>query len=995
MLGPYVCRQCRVRLSRRIAPTRSPQWQPRATFQSLRNKAQDDADPPHPEAQPQQPRHIQEESPDSQPTRNNAIRIRTQGRYSRSVEADAERRRRPSFAPQADSEQAGAPGAAKISHRAAPGPASAIDEALANNDVEQAWALFGKTYTSRDCAALMKPRLGDIALLNNGTVFRNLLKAVTSAFCTTKDTASITPTMVLLRYEQLGLTRPECWARDTLDYLTHQAILGNNDSPKMSGGDLSAILAELLSVWRLFFQCNGTAKLSLDSVSTHWNLPTLETLPNMFEDRGFSRRLQKFHPGYVGEAVLGFCAVYSYVLFRAPSVVQSLQQDAQPLIRFLERLLASSRVDFVFHHTLNSVWFENLPKDVQSEVMNNIEAAPQNAMAAMAARGDTLGKEATDDEAANLEAFHFKQIAHAVESRNSSQALEMTWNQTVKAYATNGTPTIPHRIYNAFLSGYLVLGQAQRSVEVWNHMIAHGIRPNIQSWVALLDGCVKARDLTSFNAMWTRMLNTGVEPDNYAWTTRITGLFNLRQVNLGLAALDDMGKRWVSADNVIQNSQTRSRSRKGAKALPASAKAVNKCTKPSIEVINGAISALVKMPAAVMRQEKRIEYIHKILTWAAGFFIKPDAVTYNSLIQLYILAGDYSTAFKILGQMEKDGIEGDIATHSILITALFDNHSLDGLTGTQQADKIIALFDSIEAGGIKLNEYAYGTAIDRLLKQYSNNTAVRRILDHMHERNVQLSAQIYTMLIQYYFQQNPPAIPAVDSLVDQLFKSRRTPTDRLLFDRTIEGYAHHGEIGKMMSVITRMSKLGTTPSFLALSAVLDALIQDGDYDRARNIVRDVENSMGVAKGGVTGGREAQYRFFAMVRIHGLDRDIMQAQPDHYDEQSASADFQTLEQDQDRAATQHQNDDAQWVDPESMGNFTFSHRASQDGMMPGDQSTQQEADSVHSQYDQLQGDAQYEREPRPEPTPDEEDVHGFLRDEHDDCHSKVDRPEDRR
>src|SRR4051794_36876074 len=54
MLSAYICRQCRIRLSRGIAPVRTPQWQPRATFLSLRTrKPQDNVEEPAPtETQP-------------------------------------------------------------------------------------------------------------------------------------------------------------------------------------------------------------------------------------------------------------------------------------------------------------------------------------------------------------------------------------------------------------------------------------------------------------------------------------------------------------------------------------------------------------------------------------------------------------------------------------------------------------------------------------------------------------------------------------------------------------------------------------------------------------------------------------------------------------------------------------------------------------------------------------------------------------------------------
>lgn len=187
----------------------------------------------------------------------------------------------------------------------------------------------------------------------------------------------------------------------------------------------------------------------------------------------------------------------------------------------------------------------------------------------------------------------------------------------------------------------------------------------------------------------------------------------------------------------------------------------------------------------------------------------------------------------------------------------------------ERASRLIHTFEELEAGGLRLNNYVYATAIDRLLKQYGSHEAVRTIIDHMKSRNLAPSAHVYTSLITYYFQQTPPAIEAVDSLILQIFESAHSDTDKYLFDRTIEGYAEHGEIGKMMSVLTRMSKHGKHPGFQALTAVIRALVAAGDVDRARFIVRDVERGEGIARGGVTGAINSQKQFLAVAQSLGV------------------------------------------------------------------------------------------------------------------------------
>jgi pentatricopeptide repeat protein len=947
MLSSYVCRQCRARLTRRIVPVRNPQWQPRATFLSLRkDNPPDNRETTHADAQAQQD-GLQQPGDRKGDTSNveNLQPQRGSGRYSRLVDDGAE---------EDDRSASGF----RISYIEATedapiiGPATQIARALQKKgNTDRVWQMFEEHFTSRDCKAFRDPAQSDLELLESGKIFSDILYEVIGALVYARVKPTITPTAVLFRYEQLGLATPEHWVRITLALLTHEAISVVNAVPAKAHLDLHSILSELLSVWRLFFQCKGE-NVQLESISKDWNLPAPESMPARYEHTDFTMRLQNYMPGLIGNPTLGFCAVYIYTLSDALAANEALHKEANPFMQFLGRLLPHSFVTSLFKYTQNGKRFQSLPSNVQKDVVEEINNAPHKAMKEIGAEGVTLKEEATHKPSANLEAFHLKQIARAVESRRGGGSLNQAWTDVVKTFTTDSQTAIPPRVYNAFLSGFLKLNQSQRSVEVWNHMIAHGIKPDAQSWVALLEGCEKARDLEGFNAMWARMLSTGIEPDIYLWTTRVHGLFYLRQVDLGLAALDNMGKRWLSAEALAQQPQ------KGKKPpkTPSSTKKTNICTKPTIEVINAAITALVQRKGNMMRHAKRIDYIQKILAWSSAFAIKPDAITYNSLIQLYLGASDYPTAFNVLRQMEKDGIEADLATHTMLVDVAFDSGSFNELNHEQQADKMIRLLNSIEAGGLKLNHYIYSTAIDRLLHQHSNYDAVRQIAQHMHQRDMTPSAHAYTSLINYYFRQTPPAMGAIDSLVDQVFTSHKMPTDLTLFDRIIGGYASHGEVGKMMSVLARMSKVGTAPNWNILINVVEALARDGDFDRARSIIKDVDRTTGVAQQGILGTDTSERQFYNTVRNLGIGF-----------EDDRMGDY--------------------------MGDLSMNDRpvrASGDDRVLGEQLRAQEIQQMTQNEEAHDApEFQSQREPGSVSDANEEDVHdGFLTDEHVDIHSRI-------
>ncbi|KAF1927213.1 uncharacterized protein M421DRAFT_49223, partial [Didymella exigua CBS 183.55] len=880
MLGSYVCRQCRARLNSRRVPSRVLQWQPRATFISLRGKqpANDTA----PTKAPTQLDDAIATEDDQRPsynlfgqtqTSNQPVSARPHpvGRYSRHLrnEGDA--------APE-DLNAEPAEGS-KDAEDVGPAHTWLIRGRLKKQGVNDAWRLFERIYTSADCEALTTPSAKDIREINERRFFGDVLKQVLLTFCEGQGEPKVTPTRVLFKYEQLGIAPPGLWVKEAIEPLTHQVMLAANGASKTTQRDLPTLLSELISVWRLFFQCKGVGNETLEAISPKWNIPAANALPNVFQSDDFNYRLQDFHPKAVGSPTLGFCAIYLFNLSAAINANEPLKTQAAPFLDLLTRVLSGSRANSVLKHVAFSAAFKALPlpEDVQVEITKEIEFAPRTALSALGRQLPNLNAEQhrTDRPHAttDLESFNLKAIARAVESKTSPVVLEGHWKRIVRDYTQDGNTSIPPSIYNAFLSGYLILRQAPRSVEVWNHMMTHGVEPQLPTWVAMLTGCEKAKDLDGFNAMWQRMLSSGVEPDAYAWNTRVHGLMSFRQIELGLRALDEMGNRWRSAETVKNAALSNSKNSKGAKTPLTNAKLVNNCPKPTVEVVNGAISGIVQLPqSARIHQQKRVDYVQKILRWGSQFGITPDTYTFNILIQLYFNAGDHVTAFRVLKQMEQSGMQPDIATYGMLVTAAFENGSLDSLSEQDQANRLTKMFEELEAGGLRLNNYIYATAIDRLLKHYKSHNAVRVLIDHMRSRNLSPSAYMYTSLITYYFQQSPPAIQAVDSLLQQIFDSPHSDTDKVMFDRAIEGFAVHGEVGRMMSVLTRMSKNGKHPGFQALTAVIRALVAVGDVDRARFIVRDVQRGEGIAHGGVTGAFNDQKHFLFVAQNLGIGVD---------------------------------------------------------------------------------------------------------------------------
>jgi pentatricopeptide repeat protein len=720
-----------------------------------------------------------------------------------------------------------------------------------------------------------------------------MLSHIVDDFCKGKPGVP-SPAAVLLKYQQLDIFRfgrlgmeetdhnrsissktaeiGHAW-RDTIRFLTHAALLRISGA-ESGGADTETILTEVLAIWRLLLQCQGSSEIPVESVDTEWSfIPDASTLESAMNPakppRDFSKRLEGYHKHLAGNPTLGFSALALFNLLNQRSrnaipVSETLRTQKEPFVRLLTYILPGSNIQSVFKHVGVAAIFDRIPEDFRTSLLEQISSAPADAMALIGSKEFSEPALSDTERASAQEEYFLKRIERAILQKSVGVSLDKLWNEATSSFRRqDGQTAIPPRIYNNFLTGYLALFSSERSVQVWNHMIQSGIKPDVNAWTAMLTGCERARDLNGVKAVWQRMIRSGIQPDIHAWTTRIHALFSLRVINDGFAAMDEMGRQWLSSEQALNT--TAKNGPQASKNQPT----VNTVPKPSTDVINGATSGIVKIPTRSLNFDRKAEFVRKILSWAGHFSIKPDARTYNILMNLYMSGNDYPTVFKLLQQMEAEGIEADVATYSMLIRASFDNHKFNDLPEAEQAERITSLFSELEAGGLKLNANLYSSAIDRLLKQYANFAAVRTLIDHMLSRGLIPSPHVYTSLVTQYFSQSPPNIAAVDSLCYQILSSPGTPTDKILFDRIIEGYAGVGEIGKMMAILTKMSKHGKLPGWMALTAVVQALARHGEWDRARMVVADVQRGEGVAKGGITGGMHGEKDFFRTVKSLGL------------------------------------------------------------------------------------------------------------------------------
>ncbi|KAF8419319.1 hypothetical protein EV426DRAFT_291349 [Tirmania nivea] len=330
--------------------------------------------------------------------------------------------------------------------------------------------------------------------------------------------------------------------------------------------------------------------------------------------------------------------------------------------------------------------------------------------------------------------------------------------------------------YNLFILAFAGLNHIEAATAVWNDMLGAGHPPTAHSWNALLMGCGRARDTKFLLLLWKKMLDTGVVPDTFLWTTRTHALFAAGNIREGVESLREMAKTDTA--------------------------------RPNLNTINAALAGLMKN-AYAKEARSILEYAVKALG------IKPDLVTYNTLLKGYMGVGDIQEALKILGTMEENDIKPDVVTCTIILNGLY-KHSLQNITPTTTASATVAagmslggegdenalqananqatlfsictqLLQQMRLSGITANVNFYTILIDGLLHPSSGNIlAARDILRIMQNRGIEGTAATYTVFVRYYASVGD--IDGIESCWREMAERGAYP-DWIVLEETVKGYA--------------------------------------------------------------------------------------------------------------------------------------------------------------------------------------------------------------
>ncbi|KAL8777172.1 MAG: hypothetical protein Q9213_007973 [Squamulea squamosa] len=422
-------------------------------------------------------------------------------------------------------------------------------------------------------------------------------------------------------------------------------------------------------------------------------------------------------------------------------------------------------------------------------------------------------------------------------------------------------------IFIHFLTSFFALSRQEQAVHVWNDMVQAGIVPNQRHWNAMLNGCSKARDVTSLDEIWNGMLKTGIEPDLASWTTYVNGLIICKKFQRGLQALNDLGAKWKQASKTA-----------GATAPPQTSPAMDShltlakhdASKPSLAPVQAAVSALLRFG--------KEELCWPLLDWARSFSIPLTVGLFNVILRHAVRAGDVRLINHTFSLMDANNCSADEQTYTILLNGSMSNinSTFPSLSQHEQQLFVLRILDDMTAKNLSIDQRTYGTILYGLLNPKNknrNDQAARVVLDHMSKNGIKPSHYIYTILVSHYLSLSPPDLQGVEHLWMRI-KYERPILDREFYEKMIEGYAAAKSVERMLYFLRRIPHEGKSPTWDCLLVVLNTLIEVGEWSLAKEFVTDVEDRKSglrrFADEGWKGGR-VEEEFWATV--NGIKHEI--------------------------------------------------------------------------------------------------------------------------
>ncbi|ORY97729.1 hypothetical protein BCR43DRAFT_490260 [Syncephalastrum racemosum] len=443
--------------------------------------------------------------------------------------------------------------------------------------------------------------------------------------------------------------------------------------------------------------------------------------------------------------------------------------------------------------------------------------------------------------------------------------------------------------FNVLLATFIQLGMQDDAIRLISEASSHQLSPDIHSFSRTMHRCMprntaitaKARELIAeYGFEKTETLNFNLHHlfsrrsfDDIAWVYErekakqrpfdvstygmlIRGYADARRPQLALSVYDDMRKANVAPNAPICISllsiYAHQRNANAAEALVKAYKG-----KLDAAVCNQLMRVYLKT-RHLRKAFKVFEYVQKtdqmndivINTMIDGLVmnreinaalslyqqllntrIKPDMITFNTLLKGTLYEGKFDVASQVISDMYRHNHAPDHVTMTIFLDAIFD---------AQKPRNTLDLLAHVRQAGIQPNIYTYNVIINRWIQDKRMNEA-ERTFELLKADNCEPTVHTYTNLIQGYARTGD--LPKMFETLQQMRQSRVRP-DRATYHFLLTAVLDHG--GGLDAAVQILQhwrqKEGGQPVKDTWSVLLDECRRRQDWVNGSKVLAELESS---------------------------------------------------------------------------------------------------------------------------------------------------------
>lgn len=375
---------------------------------------------------------------------------------------------------------------------------------------------------------------------------------------------------------------------------------------------------------------------------------------------------------------------------------------------------------------------------------------------------------------------------------------------------TRGYP----KVFDNFIMAFTALHKPLRAIDAWNAMTSIGVKPTLETWSSMIEGCRKARNGAGIENVWKKLVASDLPLDGAVWCSRIMGLMEAGEPDAGIRALHEMFKMSQLPGGVPLSTQA----------------------------VNAAVTGLLRLNAKSAANE--------VLLWASQRGVEPDVYTYNILLGPLVAEGRSAEIKSTLQLMSDSKIKPNAATYTVLLEGLIG--TIRNLSSIEQRLRVEKLLADMEQDGVEANRENLGRMLHLVLSegiQSDNHTdgAVGAIFKYMDRKGIEPTPHILTILIDHYFTQGPSAMKNIDVLLQTYSHSL---VDRVFWERVIKGYALAGATDRAFAWFEKTYFTSFIITLDTLEILLRALVRDNKMSAAARVVDNVKQHRGASVGGL-------------------------------------------------------------------------------------------------------------------------------------------------